>query len=113
MNIEEMVLCPECRVEKTIFGLACREGEPCKPFTSTCRFCQGVGAVSPALARVYERSERMRKERVQLGRTLHQQAQLLGMDPEDLNNLEFSKGSIEELERLAKFVRDKRAGLTI
>jgi transcriptional regulator with XRE-family HTH domain len=59
------------------------------------------------MADVYERGERLRKERIQLGRTLHQQVRLLGMHPEDLNNLEFSKGSIEELDRLAKIVRDK------
>jgi hypothetical protein len=29
------------------------------------------------------------------------------MNPEDLNHLEFSKGSIEELDRLARIVRDK------
>jgi hypothetical protein len=107
MSLDGTVVCPECRGEKTMFGLACREGEPCKPFTSACRFCQGVGSVSPARAHVYERGERIRKERVQLGRTLHQQARLLGIDPEALNNLEFSKGSIEELDRLAKIVLDK------
>jgi hypothetical protein len=105
--MDKTVICPDCRGEKTMFGLACREGEPYKPFTSTCRFCKGVGSVSPAMAHVYERGERMRKERVQLGRTLHQQARLLGMHPEDLNNLEFSKGSIEELDQLAKIGRDK------
>jgi uncharacterized protein YbaR (Trm112 family) len=71
MSLAEMVVCPECRGEKTMFGLACREAEPCKPFMLACRFCKGVGAVSPALAHIYERGVRMRKERVRLGRTLH------------------------------------------
>jgi transcriptional regulator with XRE-family HTH domain len=65
------------------------------------------------MADVYERGERLRKERIQLGRTLHQQVRLLGMHPEDLSHLEHSQGSVEELDRLVKIVRDKGPVLTI
>ena len=83
-----MHTCPDCRGEKSAFGLACTMDKGCRPVTMVCRFCKGTGVVdSPAFKR-WRIGEAMRPARVKRGSSQREQAALPGIPQFVLNDIE-------------------------
>ena len=83
--------CPDCREEKSAFGLACTMDKGGRPITMVCRFCNGTGVVDAPAFRRWRIGEAMRRARVKRGSSQHEQAALLGISPIVLNDIEHGR----------------------
>jgi hypothetical protein len=86
-----MHMCPDCRGEKSAFGLACTMDKEYRPITMVCRFCNRTGVVdAPAFER-WRIGEAMRRARVKRGSSQREQAAILGISQIVLNDVEHGR----------------------
>src|SRR6266851_8173676 len=73
------VVCPSCGGAKVGYRITCSD-RGCRLSEITCDFCKGAGQVSSETER-WHRGDARRKERVERGLTLSEQAAILGVAP--------------------------------
>ena len=88
-----MHTCPDCRGEKSAFGLACTMDKGCRPITMVCRFCNGTGVVDASAFKRWRIGEAMRRARVKRGSSQREQAALLGISQIVLNDIEHGRAT--------------------
>jgi hypothetical protein len=86
-----MHTCPDCRGEKSAFGLACTMDKGCRPITMVCRFCNGAGVVDASAFKRWRIGEAMRRARVKRGSSQREQAALLGIPQIVSNDIEHGR----------------------
>ena len=86
-----MHTCPDCRGEKSAFGLACTMEKGCRPITMICRFCNGMGIVEASALKRWRIGEAMRRARVKRGSSQREQASLLGIPQIALDDIEHGR----------------------
>jgi len=90
------VICPDCDGAKSGFAISCSD-RGCQTGIRVCDFCKGEGEVSSEAAERWRNGHAMRKARIKRYLTIMQEAAILGVDPELLNDVEFGRRSLEEL----------------
>jgi hypothetical protein len=85
--------CPDCRGEKSAFGLACTMDKGCRPITMVCHFCNGIGVVDAPAFKRWRIGEAMRRARVKRGSSQREQAVLLGISQIVLNDIEHGRAN--------------------
>jgi ribosome-binding protein aMBF1 (putative translation factor) len=87
--------CPACHNRGPTFTIACSVDEAgrgqCRESLSACDFCGGLGIVESEVAERWRRGDAIRKLRKKSGLTLNQQAHILRIRPELLNDIEWGR----------------------
>lgn len=86
--------CPDCDGFKTLRALVNYGGaRGCVSEMVPCITCHGEGQITDEQAAAIEKSERIRRERLDLGETMKQAAQRLGMTLREYNDYEHGRWS--------------------
>ncbi len=93
------VVCPECQGEQANFAITC-SADRCRTGREACDFCDGVGEVSVAAHTLWQQGCERRNARVQRGLTQQEEAQILGITPIDLNDVECGRRALEGVPRV-------------
>ena len=97
MASEQTEKCPQCNGYAQAFAIMCGPRAPgsddlkCRTGVQACDFCGGLGIVESAVAERYRRGAAIRQVRKKWGLTLNQQAHILRMRPELLNDIEWGR----------------------
>ncbi len=102
------VNCPRCNGAKLGFAITCSD-QGCRTGMRACDFCKGEGQVSSEAAECWREGRAMRDARVKQGRTLFGEAKRLGIDPFDLNQIEFGRKSRQEVFEENRLVSDEKS----
>ena len=103
------VVCPRCGGAKAGFAIAC-SADGCRTGMRACDFCEGEGQVSSEAAERWRAGKAMRDERVKQGRTQEQEAELIGISPIELNDIEQGRRSLDELKSPTIAEKDQSRG---
>jgi hypothetical protein len=91
------MVCPDCDGAKTRHGIACTIDRGCRPLEIACQFCKGEGQVSAEAGECWNKGRALREARVKQGRSLFEEAAILGIEPIVLNDIEHGRRSSDEL----------------
>lgn len=82
------MICPTCKGEKKIGGMAC---PGFRYVEIPCWTCKGTGDCSEEQAKVIERGKKLRKKRLASDRSLREEANRLGMSTSAYSDLEHGR----------------------
>ncbi len=94
-----MVICPECRGEKSDLTISC-SAERCETWMLVCSFCQGLGQVSEHANSLWQKGCELRAARKTQGMTQREQVLILEISPLDLNDLECGRRALKDVPRV-------------
>ena len=90
------VVCPACEGAKALHGIACSSDGGCRSGEITCDFCKGEGQVSAEAGERWHRGRARREARFTAGRSLFEEAGILGIEPDVLNEIEHGRRTFDE-----------------
>ena len=95
------VVCPSCQGAKGGFGIACSD-RACRPIERACDFCRGEGQVSAEAGERWRKGRAARDARVKQRLSLFEQAAILGIAPEVLNDIEHGRRTLEAVKNTSR-----------
>jgi hypothetical protein len=93
------VVCPECQGEHANLAITC-SADRCRTGREACDFCDESRPGQRSGNTLWQQGRERRNARVQRGLTQQEEAQILGINPIDLNHVECGRRALEDVPRV-------------